>query len=76
MLPKRLSYPGWLRRLIYLLQYTVCIEQCYYSDMEMDEQIRKSFIENYIIPAMNKYTEIIGVDEIRDSEYKCKYCHE
>lgn len=42
----------------------------------MDEQIRKSFIENYIIPAMNKYTEIIGVDEIRDSEYKCKYCHE
>ena len=76
MLPKSLTYPGWLRRVIYLLQYTMCNESHYYSDAKMSENMRKTFIKNYIAPAITKYTAIIGTSEIRDSEYKCKYCHD
>lgn len=54
----------------------MCNESQYYSDAKMSEDMRKSFIKNYIAPAITRYTKIIGTSEIRDSEYKCKYCHE
>ncbi len=54
ILPKRLSYPGWLEKAIYMISEDNYFTPASIIDVEKDlshntiNKIRKSFIDNYI----------------------------
>ena len=71
IIPKALTYPGWLKKAIQNMQednfFTPlsCIDNKKLNQKDIDN-IRKSFVDNYILPAIDKYVNtVLGIEVIK-----------
>lgn len=80
MIPQILTYPGWLKKAIQNMQednfFTPlsCIDNKKLNQKDIDN-IRKSFVDNYILPAIDKYVNtVLGIEVTKDDKRECAFC--